>query len=180
MFSHRSSSGFCCFAMKRPLQKLKGNVLCLFEKPQRWMWGLVVQRLFVRISTVFGSLLYNEAGRIHIGWVCWCSQITYCWEVGNVGAIPGSTAVVHSAHNSRVLWHDVLRRDLRGSLTEGSGVVGKLLLLYYLFKYLLFTTIVRICLIKMEVVSVKFAWFREWYMRWKCVSNNGQSAEKGA
>lgn len=127
---------------EKTFTKVEGKCITRVWKTTAWMWGLVVQRLFVRILTVFGSVRYNEAGRMHIGWVCWCSQITYCWDVGNVGAIPVCTAVL----GGRVLWHDILRRDLRGRLTEGSAVVGTILL----------TTVARICLIKMEVVSVKF------------------------
>lgn len=163
MFSHRNSSGFCCFAMKRPLQKLKGNVLCVFEKPQRGCKGWWFNASLCRILTsVLGSLQYNEAGRMHIGWVCCCSQITCCREVGNVGAIP-----VFSAHNSRVLWHDILRRDPPRKFNGRVRRCWKKLIYYY-YENMSHINGGRLC----EIYESGCAWFREWYMRWRQTTGN--------
>lgn len=145
MFSHRNSSGFCCFAMKRPLQKLKGNVLCVFEKPQcgckGWWFSASLCGYWLQCLVHCGTMrragcTLDECAGVHRSHTAEKSVMwaRYVW------------ALRFPAHNSRVLWHDILRRDLCGGLTEGSAVVGKSL----------FTTVVRICLIKMEVVSVKF------------------------
>lgn len=138
MFSRRNSSGFCCLAMKRPLQKLKGDVLCVFEKKKKKKHSVDVRAggsapLCADIDSVRFTAAQWGGPDTRIGWVCWCSQIAYCWEVGNVGAIPVSTAVLRAQQ-----WCSLTRYTQTRPPRKFNRRV---------------TTIVRI---KMEAVSVKF------------------------
>lgn len=150
---------------EKTFTKVEGKCITRVWKTTAWMRGLVVQRLFVQILTVFGSVRYNEAGRMHIGWVCWCSQITYCWDVGNVGAIPVSTAVLSAQRscsltrytqtwpprkiNGRVrrCWNNLIDDCCENMSHKNGG---------------------RLC----EIYESGCAWFRERHMRWKQTPGN--------